>query len=73
MANTAATMEKVGSAARQELAQSGRYDVIDGSNFAAKPVAEKSLRNCDGCEAGIAVELGAQAVAHRGGEEGHPD
>ena len=59
-ANTAATMEKVSSAARQELAQSGRYDVIDGSNFAAKPVAEKSLRNCDGCEAGIAVELGAQ-------------
>jgi hypothetical protein len=59
-ANTAAILEKVSSAARQELGQSGRYAVIDGSNFAAKPVVEKSLRNCDGCEAGIAVELGAQ-------------
>jgi hypothetical protein len=59
-ANTAATMEKVSSAARQELGQSGRYVVIDGSHFAAKPVTERSLRNCDGCEAGIAVELGAQ-------------
>jgi len=59
-ANAAATMEKVSSAARQELGQSGRYAVIDGSNFAAQPVTEKSLRNCEGCEAGIAVELGAQ-------------
>jgi len=58
--NPAATMEKVSAAARQELAESGRYAVIDGSNVAAKPVTEKSLRNCDGCEAGIAAQLGAQ-------------
>lgn len=58
--NAAATMEKVSAAARQELAESGRYAVIDGSNVAAKAVTEKSLRNCDGCEAGIAAQLGAQ-------------
>ncbi len=58
--SSAAAMERVSSEARQELAQSGRYAVIDASRVAAKPVTEKSLRNCDGCEAGIALQLGAQ-------------
>ena len=58
--NTAATMEKVSAAARQELAESGRYAVIDGGSVAAKPGTARSLRNCDGCEAGIAAQLGAQ-------------
>ncbi len=56
----ASTMDKVSEAAREELTRSGRYLVIDGSKSDAKPVAQKSLRDCDGCEAGIARQLGAQ-------------
>jgi hypothetical protein len=58
--SNAATMEKVSSEARRVLAQSGRYSLIDVSRVDAKPVTEKSLRNCDGCEAGIALQLGAE-------------
>ena len=47
----AGTMEKVSNAARDELAHSGRYLVIDASKVTA---------NCDGCEAAIAQRLGAQ-------------
>ncbi len=46
----AATLQKVSSAARLELAQSGRYSVID----AGTPLAQ-----CDGCEAALALKLGA--------------
>jgi hypothetical protein len=52
-------MEKVSGAARRVLAQSGRYSVVDVSRVDAKPVKEKSLRDCNGCEAGIALQLGA--------------
>jgi Protein of unknown function (DUF2380) len=55
-----AIMEKVSSEARRVLAQSGRYSLIDVSKADAKPVTEKSLRNCNGCEAGIALRLGAE-------------
>ena len=41
------------------LAESGRYNLIDTSNVDAKPVREKTLRNCEGCEAGIALEADA--------------
>jgi Protein of unknown function (DUF2380) len=58
--SSAASMDKVSSEARQELAQSGRYRLIDASKADAKPVTEKSLRNCGGCEAGIALQLGAE-------------
>jgi uncharacterized protein DUF2380 len=57
--NRAATMDKVSSEARRELAESGRYSVIDASKADAKAVTSKSLRNCDGCEASIARQLGA--------------
>jgi hypothetical protein len=59
-ATTAATMEKVSSEARRMLSQSGRYSLVDVSKVDAKPVTEKSLRNCDGCEIGIALQLGAE-------------
>jgi hypothetical protein len=59
-ASSAAAMDKVSSEARRMLAQSGRYSLIDVSKADAKPVSEKSLRNCDGCEAGIALQLGAE-------------
>src|SRR5450631_2656442 len=52
-----AAMEKVSSEARRVLAQSGGYSLIDVSKVDSKPVTEKSLRNCDGCEAGIALQL----------------
>jgi hypothetical protein len=57
--NRTATMDKVSSEARRELAESGRYIVIDASKADAKAVTSRSLRNCDGCEAGIARQLGA--------------
>jgi len=60
--SSAANLEKVSSEARRVLADSGRYTLIDTSKSAAKSVTEKSLRNCDGCEAaivGVAVGIGA--------------
>jgi hypothetical protein len=58
--SSAANLEKVSSEARRVLLQSGRYSLIDGNKSDAKPVKEKSLRNCDGCEADIALQLGAE-------------
>jgi Protein of unknown function (DUF2380) len=58
--SSAATMDKVSSEARRMLAQSGRYSLIDVGKVDAKPVSEKSLRICDGCEAEIALRLGAE-------------
>jgi hypothetical protein len=57
--DSAAIMQKVSNEARRLLAQSGRYTLVDVSKSDAKPVADKSLRDCDGCEAGIALQLGA--------------
>ena len=57
--SVAATMTEVNRAARLELAQSGRYRVIDASTLDTKRVAEKGLRNCGGCEAALALHLGA--------------
>lgn len=56
----ASTMEKVSNAARDELAHSGRYLVIDASTVDAKSVGQKTLTDCGGCEAAIAQRLGAQ-------------
>jgi hypothetical protein len=58
--NSAAIMAKVSSEARRVLAQSGRYSLVDVTKADAKPVMEKSLRNCDGCETAIALQLGAE-------------
>jgi hypothetical protein len=58
--DSAAAIDKASSTARQELTRSGRYVVIDASKVDAKAVAVKGLRNCDGCEAGIASQLGAE-------------
>ncbi len=55
-----ATMQKVSSEARRMLAESGRYVLVDVSNVDAEPVRAKSLRNCDGCEADIALQAGAE-------------
>ena len=58
--STEATMERVSSEARRMLAESGRYMLIDVSKIDAEPVRTKSLRKCDGCEAGIASQGGAE-------------
>lgn len=52
-------MEKVSGEARRMLLESGRYILIDVSKVDAEPVRAKSLRNCDGCEADIALRAGA--------------
>jgi len=57
--DTKATMEKVSNEARRMLTQSGRYILIDTDQIDAAPVRAKSLRNCEGCEAGIALQAGA--------------
>jgi hypothetical protein len=54
-----ATLAEVGRAARLELSQSGRYSVIDASAVDISQLAAKGLRNCGGCEAGLALKLGA--------------
>ncbi len=54
-----AAMGKASGEARRMLAESGRYHLIDISKVDAEPVREKALRNCEGCEAGIALEVGA--------------
>jgi hypothetical protein len=56
----AATMAEVSRAARLELTQSGRYSVIDASAVDTSRVAAKGLRNCGGCEAALALQLGAR-------------
>lgn len=53
------TMDEVSKQARQELARSGRYTIIDTGKVAAKTSTGKPLRECEGCEAGIALQLGA--------------
>jgi hypothetical protein len=61
--STEATMGEVSEAARRMFAESGRYILTDVTAIDAEPVRSKSLRNCDGCEAGIALQSGAdQAV-----------
>jgi len=58
--DAAATLEKATSAAREELAHSGRYQVIDASKSAIPGAPAKGLRDCDGCEAPLALQLGAE-------------
>ena len=58
-ASNDAAMEKVSSEARRRLAESGRFILVDVTQVDAEPVRTKSLRNCDGCAAGIALAAGA--------------
>jgi len=55
--SSATTMDSVTREARRELTESGRYSVIDASKVATP---QKALRNCDGCEAALALQLGAE-------------
>ncbi len=57
--NDAAELTKATEAVRQMLAQSSRYRVIDVSGASADAAKTNSLHDCDGCDAGIALALGA--------------
>ena len=46
--------------ARRLIAKSARYTVVDVSGADTEAVKTHSLRNCDGCDAGIALKFGAQ-------------
>jgi opacity protein-like surface antigen len=53
-------LKHVTNEARQLIAQSGRYTLVDISGADAEAAKAHSLRNCDGCDAGIALKFGAQ-------------
>jgi hypothetical protein len=45
--------------AKKQLLQSGRYSLIDTAGADIGPAKGQGLRNCRGCEAAIALKLGA--------------
>ncbi len=45
--------------ARKQLLQSGRYNLIDTAGADIAAAKGQGLRNCNGCEAPIAMQLGA--------------
>jgi hypothetical protein len=56
----AAILQKLSDKARDIIARSGRYSLVDTRGADADPVRRHDLRDCDGCEAAIAQKLGAQ-------------
>ena len=55
-----ARMRDVSAQARRLLTQSGRYSLVDTAPADAEAVMTRSLHNCNGCDAGIALRLGAE-------------
>jgi hypothetical protein len=45
--------------ARQQLVKSGRYSLVSNVGAVSSSAKEQGLRNCGGCEAPIAMKLGA--------------
>jgi hypothetical protein len=45
---------------RELFAKSDRYTLVDVGNADAHAVKAHTLRECDGCEAGLAAQLGAE-------------
>jgi hypothetical protein len=56
----AARLKAVSERVRQTLSQSGRYVLVDTAAADAAEVKAASLHGCSGCEAGIALRLGAE-------------
>lgn len=54
-----AMLQRVTALAREQLAQSGLFEILDGSASANEMVKTHWLRKCNGCEAGVARDLGA--------------
>jgi len=55
----AAQLQLVTVEVRQMIAGSGRYSLVDTSGADAQATKAHELRNCDGCDAPIALKLGA--------------
>ena len=55
-----ALLKAVSEKARQVMVQSGRYSLVDVGGADAEQVKGRSLKNCEGCEAAIALQLGAE-------------
>jgi Protein of unknown function (DUF2380) len=55
-----AHMRHVSAEVRRLIEQSGRYRLVDVTKSDAPAVKDRSLRDCNGCEAGVALALGAQ-------------
>jgi len=53
-------IKTVSTEVRRLIEQSGRYRLVDVSGANAEAVKDHSLRNCNGCDAGIALALGAE-------------
>jgi hypothetical protein len=53
-------MKAVSAEVRRVIEQSGRYRLVDVSGTDAEAVRDRSLRTCNGCDAGIALALGAE-------------
>ena len=54
-----AQLDRTTSEARRLIAQSGRYGLVDVANAESDAVKGRALRQCNGCEADIALKLGA--------------
>jgi hypothetical protein len=55
------SLQRVATAAREQLSNSGRYRIVSVDGVTdSEPLKKHTLRDCDGCEADIAKELGAQ-------------
>jgi hypothetical protein len=53
-------MKSVSAEVRRLIEQSGRYRLVDVSAADAPAVRDHSLRSCNGCDAEIALALGAE-------------
>ena len=53
-------LAEVTKSVRDLFAQSGRYSLVDVGSADAAEVKARSLRTCDGCDAAIAQQLGAE-------------
>jgi Protein of unknown function (DUF2380) len=54
-----AQLDRATSEVRRLIAGSGRYDPVDVAGAEGDGVKSRSLRQCNGCEAAIALKLGA--------------
>jgi hypothetical protein len=54
-----AQLDRATGEARRVISVSGRYSLVDVSSAEGEGVKSRSLRQCNGCEAAIALELGA--------------
>jgi hypothetical protein len=58
--SSSAALNKVTESARRALTRSGRYRVVSASSASSSPAQPIRLRDCDGCEAAMALKLGAE-------------